>query len=159
MRPAPALPGRDAPRAGFTLIEVMAALAILGLSLFVLMDAHYAVLRLHVEVGEEIVMREFVEAAVGKAEMGVLADEMGDAGGFGRRFSDYTWSYEATEAGEDQQVLLYEVNVTVKGPIEERTLQFFVYNTGVGASLPVAPRQIAPGARAGAATRGGTRRR
>ena len=133
--------------AGFTLIEILAALAILGTALFALLDAHYAALRLHVLTDEEIVFREFVETTAARAEVSILQGVLSDAGDFGLRYSDFSWSFEAVaeapfggeEDGQtfdtsvipDDLVPLYHVNVTVNGPGEERSLEFYTFNTGL----------------------------
>lgn len=115
--------------AGFTLIEIMAALAILGAAAFILLHGHLAALNLHGMMVEEVVMRQLTETVVSQAEAEVLIGNLNGSGDFGRRYPDYSWSYSATKAGE-QEVLLYDVNVVVSGPFEERSISFFTYNIG-----------------------------
>ena len=123
-------------RHGFTLVEVLAALSILGLALFVLLDAHYTSLKLHDQMTEEVVLRQLTETVVAKAEVGVLTEELSDAGDFGMRYPDYSWSYDAAQAGNDELILLYLVTATITGPSEDRTLEFYVYNTGLVEEAP-----------------------
>ncbi len=117
-------------RAGFTLIEVMAALAILGTALFVLLDAHYAALRMSSLMSEEINMRQFVESVASWAEVEVAAGNLSGAGDFGKRNPDYSWEFTATPEGDSEDVLLYSVEAKVSGAGEERVLKFYVYATG-----------------------------
>ena len=119
-------------RQGFTLIEIMAALAVLGIALFILMESHYGALNLHAIMEEEVIMRHFLESTVGKAEIAILQGTLSESGDFGARFPDYTWSFEGSPVEEAGEMELFDVNVTVTGPgNEQRTLEFLVYNTGV----------------------------
>lgn len=126
---------------GFTLIEVMAALAILGAGLFILLDAHYSALLLHQMTVEEAFLRERIEGVAATAELGIYEEKLSDSGDFGMRYPDFAWSYEANLVGEASDVPLYRVNVTVNGPNEEKSLAFYVYNIGVqeakGTSRPM----------------------
>ena len=120
-------------RQGFTLIEIMAALAILGIALFILMESHYGALNLHAIMEEEVIMRHFLESTAGKAEVAILQGTLTESGDFGARFPDYSWSYEGARVEEGGGMELFDVSVTVTGPGNElRTLEFLVYNTGVG---------------------------
>ncbi len=113
---------------GFTLIEIMIALGILGTALFVLLHAQYVTLHLCVDVQEEVIMRNLLEQALAQAEIEVLAGNGVGVGEFGKRYPDYAYSFEAVHMGEDETVRLYEVIVKVEGPIETRTMSIFVYD-------------------------------
>lgn len=121
--------GRPGTTAGFTLIEIMVALAILATSAFILLHGHLAALNLHGMMVEEVVMRQLTETVVSQAEAEVLIGNLNGSGDFGQRYPDYSWSYSATKAGEEE-VLLYDVNVVIIGPFEERSISFFTYNIG-----------------------------
>jgi len=116
---------------GFTLLEVLAAVAIMGVALFVLLEAHYAAMNLNVSVSEEVILRQLVESVIAKAEVEVLAGNLADAGDFGERYVDYQWSFDAVEAGSDELILLYSVQARVEGPLEERSYEFYVYDTSM----------------------------
>lgn len=120
---------------GFTLIEVLAALAILGTALFVLLSAHNGALRLHQEIGDAATWRHLTESAVAMAELEILSGSLEDAGDFGTRYPDFRWHYEALHSGSDASILLYQVSLTVRGPAEERQLQFFVYDPGFDSGI------------------------
>lgn len=123
--------GQRGPMPGFTLLEVLAAVAIMGVALFVLLEAHYAAMNLNVSVSEEVILRQLAETVIAKAEVEVLAGNLTDAGDFGERYADYRWSFDAVEAGSDEMVLLYSVMARVEGPIEERSYEFYVYDTSM----------------------------
>lgn len=114
--------------AGFTLMEVLAAVAILGTAMFVLLDAHYTAMRLNDILTEEVNLRQLSETVIARAEVEVLAGNLSDAGDFGPRYSDYSWSFEAVLVGEDPLIPLYGVNASVRGPVEERNYKFMIYN-------------------------------
>lgn len=120
---------------GFTLIEVLAALAILGVAMFVLLDAHFSALKLHETMDEEVIFRQLSERTASLAELEVRAGNLSGAGDFGTRHPGLAWSYEALPSGSDDTILLYEVNVTITAPEEDRQLKFFVYDTGLGSLL------------------------
>ena len=124
---------RAASQAGFTLMEITAALAILGMSLFILLQSHYSALNLYEITTREVHMRELLERAMGMAEAQVMGGELSGEGDFGARYGDdYSWRYEAVHAGEDDLVQLYEVNVAVRGPGgSERLKSFLLYNPGL----------------------------
>jgi prepilin-type N-terminal cleavage/methylation domain-containing protein len=115
---------------GFTLIEVLAALSVLGIALFILMNTHYNALNLQATVDEEVALRQLIENVVTRAEFLILTGKLTDKGDFGDRYPDYEWSFEATRASEDDLIPLYEVAATVAGYDEEYTVNFFVYDTG-----------------------------
>lgn len=116
---------------GFTMIEILAALAILGTALFILLDAHYSALRLHTEVSNEVSVRTLLERTVAAAEVGILTGEPSGSGDFGARHPDYAWAYDAVQQGEDTELELYQATATVYGPDDEQSITFWVYNPGV----------------------------
>lgn len=118
-------------RRGFTMIEILAALAILGLALMILLDAHYSALRLHADVSNEVAVRTLLERTVAQAEVGVLTGETSGSGDFGNRHPGYSWAYDAVMQGDDPEMELYQVTAAVYGPADESSITFWVYNPGV----------------------------
>jgi type II secretion system protein I len=115
-------------RGGFTLIEVLVALGILGVAMFVLLDSHYSALRMQSATMDEIELRTLVELAVAEAELGLMMNELAGEGDFGERFRKYRYTYESEIQGQDN-VPLFRVTVTVTH--EDRgdtTMYFFVFN-------------------------------
>lgn len=136
-------------RTGFTLMEVMVTLGILGVGLFVLFNAFHSSMRLRDLTLDEVIQRELVQRAAGLAEVEVLSGTLSDSGEFGPRYPGYTWAFDAVlAAGDDGLVQLYEVEITVSGPEDDRTLRFLVYNTSA---------EDAPGVQAGAQAGAGGR--
>lgn len=86
---------------GFTLPEIIAAMAILGTALLILMDAHYGALRLFADTSDEIFMQGLLERAMGEAEMEVVAGKLEGSGDFGKRYPDYKFSFTAQSLGGD----------------------------------------------------------
>lgn len=114
---------------GFTLIEVMFALLILGSGLFVLLEAHYNALHRHVELRDEVLLRRLTQQALGLAEVQVLAGTLEESGDFGPRYPEYTYSFEAAEAGSEDHIGLMEVQVRVAGPAGERAMTALIFGT------------------------------
>lgn len=112
---------------GFTLIEVVVALAILGTGMVILLEAQYASLVLFDSAQEEATMSIFLESVIGEAERDVLAGNTDGEGDFGGRFPDYSYTFKATQPDEDNAPGLYEVVVEVHGPIDSREMIFLTY--------------------------------
>jgi prepilin-type N-terminal cleavage/methylation domain-containing protein len=124
---------RQNSSAGFSLLEVLTALAVLGTAAFVLMGAHQSALRLFIMTAEEVDFRYLMEDAAGQAELSVYTGELSGGEEFGPLFPDYSWTFEATlQPDMGEMVQLYEVVVAVVGPDEEREIIFYLYDTGLG---------------------------
>lgn len=115
---------------GFTLIEVMIALAILGASAMILLDAHYNALRLHADTRDEVLSQQFLEEAMGQAEIQVMTGALSGNGTFGNEYPDYSYSFAGQASGAEQGLPLYDVTVSVKGPTGDKEMHLFVYNVG-----------------------------
>ncbi len=129
--------GQECPTssaAGFTLVEVLAAVAIMGGALFILLNTHHGALRLYADMNESVVKRQLLERVVGEAEFGVLTGELTGSGEFKGRYAEYSWSYQGTPAaGEDTETPMpfYQVEATLRTPDgEDETLTFYVFNIG-----------------------------
>jgi prepilin-type N-terminal cleavage/methylation domain-containing protein len=116
---------------GFTLVEVLAALAILGGALFILLNTHYSALRLHEEMASAVLRRELMERVVSDAEFKVLTGTLTEAGEFEGRYAGYSWSFNGTPTGgtEEMPIPFYQVVATLRTPEgEEETLNFYVFD-------------------------------
>ncbi|MDX9972647.1 MAG: prepilin-type N-terminal cleavage/methylation domain-containing protein [FCB group bacterium] len=119
-------------RAGFTLLEVVIALAILATALLVLLESHFAALSLYDASRQETIERMLLRQAAGMAETDLMAGNASGSGDFGKRYPDYRFSYASTSMGEETTAGLYDVLVTLEGPGEKRELHVLVYYMGSG---------------------------
>lgn len=112
---------------GFTLIEVMVALAILGSAMFILLDAHYAAIRLFDTSETEVRDALLLHRAAAMAEVEVSTGSLSGDGEFGDRYEGYAYAYSAELAG-DENIPLYQVLITLTTPNEgTREMVQFVY--------------------------------
>jgi len=117
-------------QAGFTLIEVMVALGVLGLGLFVLLEAHYVTVRMCGKLEEKVIAQHLMEQAIARAEVDVAMGDLSGDGDFGKRRPDYAYSYEATPFDAESSPGLFTVNVKLEGPADTREMTIIVCDTG-----------------------------
>ncbi len=113
---------------GFTLMEVVVALAILGTGLVVLLEAHYSSLRLFADAQERAITDTLFVGAVGMVEQSVLVGENTGAGDFGLRYPDYSWSYTSKSLNANNFPGLVEVTLTMRTPTDEEERIFLVHD-------------------------------
>ena len=113
---------------GFTLIEIVVALAVLGVALFMLLQAHFASLNLFVDVESQALTEVFVSQAVGIAEFEILSGNESGEGDFGETFEGYSYSYIAELRDPEETPGLFDVSVSVVSPDETHTITFLVYD-------------------------------
>lgn len=114
--------------AGFTLIEIVAALGVLSVSLFVLLQTHFASLNLIMDVEDQALADIFVTQAISIAEFEILSGEEEGEGDFGESFEEYSYSYTAELRETEEEPGLFDVSVSIVGPHETRTIKFLVYD-------------------------------
>ena len=112
---------------GFTLMEVMVALAILGGGVFILLQAHYAATRAHLDMREEVMVQGLMEQAMGMARVELASGNGSGSGDFGKRYPNYEYSFEAVALSEDENPGLYEVVVILEGPDEAREMIIMMF--------------------------------
>jgi prepilin-type N-terminal cleavage/methylation domain-containing protein len=117
------LPGYSS---GFTLIEIVAALAILSTGMMVLVESHYNGMSLFATARDEAEMQRFLQSAVDRSEAEVLTGKLTGEGDFGKRHEDYTYRFVASRP--DEEIPLYHVEVTVTGPADESTVEFRIFS-------------------------------
>ncbi len=114
---------------GFTLMEILTALAILGGSAFVLFNVHYNAMKLHQITINQTDENQLLYSACSRAEVGVLTGTLEASGDFGTSYEGYSWSYSAVAIGSDPSIPLYSVNVTLYTPENEsKNLTFLCYD-------------------------------
>ena len=111
---------------GFTLIEIMAALAILGLAMFALLQAHYGALRLFSDARQLALTDELTMLALGIAEVEVATGTTSGEGEFNQRYPDYEYRFEAQAVSEDLPGLM-EILVVVTGPEVSREVRMLTF--------------------------------
>jgi prepilin-type N-terminal cleavage/methylation domain-containing protein len=114
--------------AGFTLIEIMIALAILGMSLFVLLDMHYNAVHVQNRLENEVKVRNLISLASGMSEVEIAVGTLKDSQEFGDRYPGWRYSFDAQEVEASSKTNtqqsgnapafpgLYDVLVTVEDP-------------------------------------------
>jgi type II secretion system protein I len=115
-------------RGGFTLIEVVVALAVLGVGLTILIESHYATVQLYVKTEDMAMAQLAVGQAVSQAEREVLAGKSSGKGELGARFPGYSYEYTAKAQDKTENPGLFAVDVTVRGPNLEKTMQYLIYD-------------------------------
>lgn len=128
MRQSPSATSRPSKNQGFTLIEVLAALAILGTGLFILLDSHFAAMNLFDATRQTVILRQLVERAVGEAEIEVMSGNLTGGDDFGKRYPDFRFSFEATEPQPAVLPRFYEVRVNVEGPNDSKEITFLLFD-------------------------------
>lgn len=115
-------------RGGFTLIEIVVALAILGTGLIVLLESHYGTMNLFVTAQDEANAEFVVGQALATAETEVLSGNLSGDGELGPALEGFSYSFKAEMQDEVETPGLYEVTVTISGPNLDRTVNYLVYN-------------------------------
>lgn len=113
---------------GFTLIEIVAALGVFGVALFMLLETHFASLNLFIDVEDQAMMDVFVTQAVGIAEFEVLAGSEAGEGDFGKTYEGYAYSFIAEPRDPEVAPGLFDVTVSITGPEVTHSVQFLLYD-------------------------------
>lgn len=113
---------------GFTLIEVVAALAVFGVALFILLEAHFASLNLFIDIEDQAMMDVFVTRALGIAEYEILAGSESGEGDFGETYEGYAYSFIAELRDPEVAPGLFDVTVTITGPEDTHSVMFLLYD-------------------------------
>ncbi len=117
---------RCASESGFTLIEIMISLAILGSCLFMLLEIHYNAINAQGRLENEIMVRNLLSQAVGMAEVEIAMGTLKDKQEFGDRHPDWRYSFDAQPVDANSSSTsstavsaypgLHDVLVTVEDP-------------------------------------------
>ncbi|HOK88953.1 MAG TPA: prepilin-type N-terminal cleavage/methylation domain-containing protein [Candidatus Hydrogenedentes bacterium] len=121
-------------RAGFTLVEILVALTVLAVAAFVLVDAHLAATRIHLDAAEAGEKRMLLEGVVSRAEVALSAGNLSGEGFFDSTSDEYRWSFQAEPYSADALTPLYHVQATLTGPDGEDSLEFFWFDPSGGQS-------------------------
>lgn len=119
-------PSQRESRRGFTLLEVIIALAILGTAMVVLLESHYAALGVHIDQREQVLLDHLTALAIGYAETDVASGNMSGDGDFGKRYEGFSYGF-TSDPPSDEYPNLYQVVVTVKTPEDDRKITVYLY--------------------------------
>jgi prepilin-type N-terminal cleavage/methylation domain-containing protein len=113
---------------GFTLIEIVVALAILGTGIVVLLETQYGTMSLFVKAQDQANAEFVVGQALAAAETQVLSGTLTGDGELGPSLEGFSYSFSAKIQDETETPGLYTVTVNVLGPELDRTVNYLVYN-------------------------------
>lgn len=113
---------------GFTLMEVVVALAILGIGLVVLLESHYGSMRLYADAQEQAVSDALLIEAIGIAEQSALTGDLTGAGEFGLRYPEYSWTYTTKTLSGNGFPGLVEITLTLRTPVGDITRVFMTHD-------------------------------
>ena len=117
-----------AGRGGFTLIEVVVALAVLGVGLTILIESHYSTIRTFTRAQEESEAKLAVVQASSFAEREILAGKASGKGVLGARFPEFSFEFKSEARDKKENPGLFAVELKITGPGLDRTLEYFVYD-------------------------------
>jgi len=121
---------RKAPQnnEGFTLIEIIMALAILGLSLFILLETQFSSLNLFSDSQDVVTQNMLMDQAIAQAEIEILTGEEEGDGNFGDEYEGYAYAFESELVDEIEFPGLVEVKLTLFYGILEEDVIFRIYD-------------------------------
>lgn len=119
---------KHAGDAGFTLLEVLIALAILGGAMIILLESHYATMQLFSTTQDAAIEEMLMQQGTALAETEILSGEESGDGDFGESHPDYSYSYEARFLDDVELPGLLEVDFELRGPFESRQFTFRLYD-------------------------------
>jgi prepilin-type N-terminal cleavage/methylation domain-containing protein len=115
-------------RGGFTLLEVIIALGILGTAMFLLMESQYGTLVLFSDTQDAALMEILAQQGTALAEVEILAGKENGSGDFGEAYPDFTYEYDAVLMDENELPGLLEVSFSIHGPDVTNEFVFRVYD-------------------------------
>lgn len=115
---------RTHKRAGFTLIEVIIALAILGTGMVVLLESHFGSLMLFSEAQDAALVEILSKQGTALAEVEILTGEDSGSGDFGEAYPDYSYEFSALIIDEYELPGLMEVEFSLYTPTQKEPINF-----------------------------------
>ncbi len=112
---------------GFTLMEVVVAMAILSVSAVLLLESHYASLDLTADAQAHAMQTQLIEAAINFAQIQVMSGENRGDGDFGEWHPGFRYAFTADEVEDDDRSGLYRVELQFEAPAESLQRTFYVY--------------------------------
>ena len=109
---------RASTHRGFTLLEVLIAVAITGMAIVMLLKTHSGTMRLYEECREMIIAQHIARELISEIEASGYPGDTEQDGDPRDKYPGFTWHRTCRMVGESVPGV-YEVTVTVKGPVEE----------------------------------------
>ncbi len=123
-RPAWESPGRNmkkserASSAGFTLLEVMVAVAITGSAIVMILHAHSTSMALHERCRSMLIAQHLIRELISEIEVIGYPGDVEEAQDISKQYPGYKWSRTVRMLGEDMPGV-YEVIVVISTPVDE----------------------------------------
>jgi type II secretion system protein I len=119
---------RSSTDGGFTLLEVLVAVAIAGMAIVMLLQAHSGSMALYEECREMVIAQHLIRELISGIEVSGYPGDIEQEGKDKERFPGFSWLLTCKMLGESVPGV-YEVTVTIKGPVEEyRVVTHFMEN-------------------------------
>lgn len=121
---------RKSPRAdhGFTLLEVIIAMAILGSAMFLLMESQLGTLILFSDTQDAALMDILAKQGTALAETEILTGKDSGSGDYGESYPGYSYTYQGIFVDELELPGLLEVTFNIIGPESTNQFIFRVYD-------------------------------
>ena len=111
---------------GFTLIEILFALAILSVAGLALVEANLGSMRLWNRYRETVIARQLLEQKMAESEVESLSGSKNDSGEFENEYAGYKWTIESQPYTEQS---LYEITCTITTPTNHKySLTYILYD-------------------------------
>ena len=108
---------RAATHDGFTLLEVLVAVAIAGMAIVMLLQAHGGSMGLYEECREMVIAQHLARELITEIEVSGYPGEVDEKGDVSEKYPGFTWRRTCRMLGESMPGV-YEVTVTIEGPVE-----------------------------------------
>ena len=109
---------RASAHGGFTLLEVLIAVAITGMAIVMLLQAHNGSLRLYERSREMTIAQHIARELISEIEAGGYPGDTEEEGDTQGRYPGFAWRRTCTMLGQSVPGV-YEVVVIVRCPVEE----------------------------------------
>ncbi len=104
--------------AGFTLLEVMVAVAITGGAIVMLLHAHSTSMALHERCRSMLVAQHLIRELISEIEVIGYRGDVVEAQDVSNQYPGFKWSREVLMLGEDMPGV-YEVTVVITTPVDK----------------------------------------
>jgi len=102
---------------GFTLLEVLVAVAIAGMAIVMLLQAHSGSMALYEQCREMVIAQHLMRELISGIEVSGYPGDI-ETEGKAEQFPGFSWRLTCKMVGPELPGV-YEVAVTIKGPVEE----------------------------------------